>query len=151
MAALVISVYKNDDFSMSEFNKYREFIEEQDVDVIRKLGIILRIAESLDRSKSSCVTGIVCDVLGDSVIMKTEIVSDADLEIKEAKTAAQDFKRVFKKNLDILYTNCRDVLDIRKRICGLTPEPKVRIIYNLARSRSLRRKRRIFKIICRRF
>ena len=102
MAALVISVYKNDDFSMSEFNKYREFIEEQDVDVIRKLGIILRIAESLDRSKSSCVTGIVCDVLGDSVIMKTEIVSDADLEIKEAKTAAQDFKRVFKKNLDIL-------------------------------------------------
>ena len=102
MAALVISIYKNDDFSISEFNKYREFIDEQDVDVIRKLGIMLRIAESLDRSMSSCVTGIVCDVLGDSVIMKTEIVSDADLEIKEAKTAAQDFKRVFKKNLDIL-------------------------------------------------
>ena len=102
MAALVISIYKNDDFSMSEFNKYREFIDEQDVDVIRKLGIMLRIAESLDRSMSACVSGIVCDVLGDSVIMKTEIVSDADLEIKEAKTAAQDFKRVFKKNLDIL-------------------------------------------------
>jgi len=102
MAALVLSIYKNDDFTMSEFNKYREFIDEQDVDVIRKLGIILRIAESLDRSKSSCVSGIVCDVLGDSVIMKTEIVSDADLEIKEAKTTAQDFKRVFKKNLDIL-------------------------------------------------
>ncbi|MBR1891547.1 MAG: Ppx/GppA family phosphatase [Clostridia bacterium] len=102
MAALVISIYKNDDFSMSEFNKYREFMNEQDVDVIRKLGIMMRIAESLDRSKSGCVSGIVCDVLGDSVIMKTEIVSDADLEIKEAKTAAQDFRRVFKKNLDIL-------------------------------------------------
>lgn len=102
MAALVISIYKNDDFSMSEFNKYREFMTEQDVDVIRKLGIMLRIAESLDRSMSGCVSGIVCDVLGDSVIMKTEIVSDADLEIKEAKTAAQDFRRVFKKNLDIL-------------------------------------------------
>ena len=102
MAALVISIYKNDDFTMNEFNKYREFITEQDVDVIRKLGIILRIAESLDRSMSGCVSGVVCDVLGDSVIMKTEIVSDADLEIKQAKTAAQDFKRVFKKNLDIL-------------------------------------------------
>ena len=102
MAALVISIYKNDDFSMSEFNKYREFISEPDVDVIRKLGIMLRIAESLDRSMSSCVSGIVCDVLGDSVIMKTELVNPADLEIKEAKTAAQDFKRVFKKNLDIL-------------------------------------------------
>ncbi len=102
MAALVISIYKNDDFSMSELVKYKEFITEEDVDVIRKLGIMLRIAESLDRSMSGCVTGIVCDVLGDSVIMKTEIVSDATLEIKEAQTADQDFKRIFKKKIDIL-------------------------------------------------
>ncbi len=102
MAALVVSIYKNDDFSMSELVKYKEFITEDDVDVIRKLGIMLRIAESLDRSMSGCVTGIVCDVLGDSVIMKTEIVSDATLEIKEAQTADQDFKRIFKKKIDIL-------------------------------------------------
>ena len=102
LAALVISVYKNDDFSMSELVKYKEFITEADVEVIRKLGVMLRIAESLDRSMSGCVTGIVCDVLGDSVIMKTELAGDASLEIKEAKTVAQDFKRIFKKNLDIL-------------------------------------------------
>ena len=102
MAALVILVYKNDDFSMNELVKYKEFIEESDVDVIRKLAIMLRIAESLDRSMSGCVSGIVCDVLGDSVIMKTEKVGDASLEIGEAKTADQDFKRIFKKKLDIL-------------------------------------------------
>ncbi len=102
LAALVISVYKNDDFSMSELVRYKEFITEADVEVIRKLGVMLRIAESLDRSMSGCVTGIVCDVLGDSVIMKTELAGDASLEIKEAKTVAQDFKRIFKKNLDIL-------------------------------------------------
>ncbi len=102
MAALVVSVYKNDDFTVNEFNRFKEFITEPDVDVIRKLAVMLRIAESLDRSMSGNVSGIVCDVLGDSVIMKTEIVGDADLEIKEAKTAGQDFKRIFKKNLDIL-------------------------------------------------
>ena len=102
MAALVISIYKNDDFSMNELVRFKEFISEEDVDVIRKLGVILRIAESLDRSMSGCVNGVVCDVLGDSVIMKTEIVGDASLEIKEAKTADQDFKRIFKKKLDIL-------------------------------------------------
>ena len=51
---------------------------------------------------SGCVSGVVCDVLGDSVIMNTEIVGAASLEIKEAKTADQDFKRIFKKKLDIL-------------------------------------------------
>ena len=102
LAALVISVYKNDDFSQNELIKFKEFISESDVEIIRKLGIILRIAESLDRSMSSCVTEISCDVLGDSVIMKTTLDGDASLEIKEALTAGQDFKRIFKKNLDIL-------------------------------------------------
>ena len=102
LAALVISVYKNDDFSMNELIKFKEFITEEDVVIIRKLGIILRIAESLDRSMSGCVKSISCDVLGDAVIMKTEIDGDASLEIKEAMTAGQDFRRIFKKNLDIL-------------------------------------------------
>lgn len=102
LAALVISVYKNDDFSMNELIKFKEFISESDVEIIRKLAIILRIAESLDRSMSGCVAGITCDVLGDSVIMKTETNGDASLEIKEAMTAGQDFRRIFKKNLDIL-------------------------------------------------
>lgn len=102
LAALVISVYKNDDFSQNELIKFKEFIAEEDVEIIRKLGIILRIAESLDRSMSSCVTEISCDVLGDSVIMKTTLDGDATLEIKEALTAGQDFKRIFRKNLDIL-------------------------------------------------
>lgn len=102
LAALVISVYKNDDLSMNELIRFKEFISEPDVEIIRKLGIILRIAESLDRSMSGCVKTITCDVLGDSVIMKTEIEGDASLEIKEAMTAGQDFRRIFKKNLDIL-------------------------------------------------
>ena len=87
---------------MNELVKYKEFISESDVEVIRKLAVMLRIAESLDRSMSGCVSGIVCDVLGDSVIMKTELTGDASLEIGEAKTADQDFKRIFKKKLDIL-------------------------------------------------
>lgn len=102
LAALVIAIYKNDDLSMNDLVKFKEFINESDVELIRKLGIILRISESLDRSMSGVVTGITCDVLGDSVIMKTELDGDASLEIKEAMTAGQDFKRIFKKNLDIL-------------------------------------------------
>lgn len=102
LASLVASVHANDDFSMSDLVKYKAFIGEEDVDAIRKLGIMLRIAESLDRSMASVVQTINCDVLGDSVIMKTEVDGDASLEIKAALSAAVDFRRIFKKNLEIL-------------------------------------------------
>lgn len=102
MAAMVASVYKNDEFSMSDLARFKAYISEEDVDAIRKLGIMLRIAESLDRSMSSCVQVINCDVLGDSVIMKTEVDGDASLEIKDALSASFDFRRIFKKNLEIL-------------------------------------------------
>ena len=87
---------------MSDLARYKAYITEDDVDAIRKLGIMLRIAESLDRSMSSCVKTINCDVLGDSVIMKTEVDGDASLEIKDALNASFDFRRIFKKNLEIL-------------------------------------------------
>ena len=48
------------------------------------------------------VTGINCDVLGDSVIMKTELAGDAALEIRQAMEVGPEFKRTFKKNLEIL-------------------------------------------------
>ena len=102
LASLVAAAHKNDELQMSDIVRYKEFIGEEDVDAIRKLGIMLRIAESLDRSMSGCVLGLNCDVLGDSVIMKTEVDGDASLEIKDALNAANDFRRIFRKNLEIL-------------------------------------------------
>ena len=56
----------------------------------------------MDRSSSGCVKGINCDVLGDSVIMKTEVEGDASLEIRDALTANSEFRKSFRKNLEIL-------------------------------------------------
>ena len=81
---------------------YKDIVSEEDLDVVKKLGVLLRIAESLDRSGLGMVTGINCDVLGDSVIMKTELAGDAALEIRQAMAASGEFKRAFKKNLEIL-------------------------------------------------
>ena len=77
-------------------------LTEEDLEAVRKLGVMLRIAESLDRSSSGCVKGINCDVLGDSVIMKTEVEGDASLEIRDALTANSEFRKSFRKNLEIL-------------------------------------------------
>ena len=51
---------------------------------------------------SGLITGINCDVLGDSVIMKTETEGDASLEIKDALSSSNEFRRAYGKNLEIL-------------------------------------------------
>lgn len=102
MASFVAGGHRKSDFNDADMLKYRVMFTEDDVDAIKKLSVILRIAESFDRSMSGLITGINCDVLGDSVIMKTETEGDCSLEIKDALTGASEFKRAYKKNLEIL-------------------------------------------------
>ena len=102
LAAFVAGCHKKEDVAAAEWAKYKDIVHEEDLEAVRKLGVMLRIAESLDRSSSGCVKGINCDVLGDSVIMKTEVEGDASLEIRDALTANSEFRKSFRKNLEIL-------------------------------------------------
>jgi len=102
LAAFVAGCHHQEDILSSDWAKYKDIVEEEDLDVVRKLGVLLRIAEGLDRSGQGVVKGINCDVLGDSVIMKTEVAGDAVLEITQAMKANAEFRRTFKKNLEIL-------------------------------------------------
>ena len=102
LAAFVAGCHNHEDVPLAEWQKYKDIVTEEDLDAVKKLGVLLRIAESLDRSECGMVTGINCDVLGDSVIMKTIVAGDAALEIRDAEAANPEFKRAFKKNLEIL-------------------------------------------------
>ena len=102
LAAFVAGCQRKEDVNAAEWARYKDVVAEEDVDVVKKLGVLLRIAESLARSRAGAVSGINCDVLGDSVIMKTETDGDCSLEIKDALTAASEFKRAYGKNLEIL-------------------------------------------------
>ena len=93
---------KGSDIDELELAKYKDIITPDDVQCIRKLAVILRIAESFDRSMSGLIQGLKCDVLGDSVIIKTESESDCTLEVKDALTAATEFKAAYGKHLEIL-------------------------------------------------
>jgi len=102
LAAFVASAHRKDGFQAAEWLKYKDITFEEDLVAVRKLGVILRIAESLDRSMGSSVKVINCDVLGDSVIMKTEVEGDCSLEVKDALTSQAEFLKAFRKNLEIL-------------------------------------------------
>lgn len=102
MASFVVANTVIEDINVAEWSRYRDLVNDEDVDAVRKMGIMLRLANSFDRSLSSVVKGINCDILGDSVIMKTEVEGDATLEIDTAMETASDFRKIFKKNLEIL-------------------------------------------------
>ena len=102
LAAFTACCHKKEDIKLYEWSRYKDILQEDDIEIVKRLGIMLRIAESLDRAMSGTVKSINCDILGDSVIMKTEVDGDASLEIREAMRASGEFKRAFHKNLEIL-------------------------------------------------
>lgn len=102
LAAFVTDVYNKEEFSHTDWSRYNTILSPEDVEAVRKLSVILRLAVALDFGMRSAVTEVTCDVLGDSVIMKTELNGDAGLELNAANAVALDFKKVFKKNLEIL-------------------------------------------------
>ncbi len=102
LAAFVAQGARREEFSMQDWNRFKDMLKEEDLVAVMRLGVILRIAESLDRSQQSVIKSLNCDVLGDSVIMKTEVEGDASLEIRDALNAGGEFARAFKKNLEIL-------------------------------------------------
>lgn len=102
LAAFTACCHKKEDINAYEWARYRDILHEDDIEIVKRLGVILRIAESLDRSMSGSVKSINCDILGDSVIMKTEVDGDASLEIRDALASGTEFRKSFHKNLEIL-------------------------------------------------
>ena len=102
LAAFTACCHKKEDINMADWARYKDIVSEDDLEVVKKLGVMLRIAESLDREHAGSIKSINCDILGDSVIMKTEVDGDATLEIRNAMTASTEFRKSFHKNLEIL-------------------------------------------------
>ena len=104
MAAFIAAAQKTGDPFIPEFDRYKSMFTLEELDAIFKLGVILKIAESFDRSEGALIKNITCDVLGASVILQTETVEGADisLEIQDAMMCSGEFLKAFKKTLVIL-------------------------------------------------
>ncbi len=102
LAAFVASLHQGGEIPMSEWVKYKDILQEGDLPAVMKLGEILRLAEAFDRTKNSVIVDISCDILGDSVIMKTIATGDNTYEIQKALESCKEFEKYFNKKLEIL-------------------------------------------------
>ena len=102
LAGFVASLHHGENLNLSDYINFNSILLPEDAEAVQKLGIILQIAESLDKSMSNIITGLTCDILGDSVIFKTEAEVDKTFELQEANLAGKNFLKFFKKRLEIL-------------------------------------------------
>lgn len=102
LAAFVASSQNVDDFSLNDWVRYKDLVTDEDVDAVKKLAVIIKMASMMNITNSNSIKDVACDVLGDTVILKTEVERDAKLEISQAMSIAGDFKKVYSKNLQIL-------------------------------------------------
>src|SRR5690606_3111453 len=102
LAAIVAGLHYKDGLESLDMAKYLTMLTEEDLEAAKKLGVIVSIAECFDRSCGGVITGLTCDVLGDSVILKTKTAGDCRLEISGAKEALPEFRDACSKNLEIL-------------------------------------------------
>lgn len=102
IAAFICLCQELDNFSLADWMKYKDILTEEDLDAVRKLGVIVKLANALNASKKPIIADIICDILGDSIIMKTVVEGDASFEILEGMKVASDYRKVFKKSLQII-------------------------------------------------
>ncbi len=102
LAAFVAASQNVDDFSLNEWVRYKDLVTDEDMDAVKKLAIIIKMSNMMNITNSNSIKDVACDVLGDTVILKTEVERDATLEISQAMSISGDFKKVYGKNLQIL-------------------------------------------------
>jgi len=101
--AAFVAISKNfDNFNLSEWVRYKEYLTEEDLAAVKKLSVILKVAHSLDITGFGLVNDISCDILGDSVIMKTIVDGNAFFKINYTMLCGAEFKKAFGKNLEVL-------------------------------------------------
>ena len=102
MAAFVVANQNSDNFSLSDWVRYKDILGDEDASAVKKLGLLVKLATLLNVTGGNAVKDIACDILGDTVILKTTVEKDASLEISQAMSIAGDLKKVYGKNLQIL-------------------------------------------------
>lgn len=99
MAAFIASRHRKDKLNISE-SKYSSMISLEDVEIIEKLGCILKISEALDRRLDGSIRDVSVTIDEDQV--RLELLTDIDnLELEKNNLSAVEkpFLKVFDKKL----------------------------------------------------
>ncbi len=100
LSALCAASHRNNNFEVP-LPKYSALINKLDIYNIEKLGVLLKISESLDRNLVGSIFDIEIKVDNDVVNIGLYSFNNIDLEIRQALRSSEIFKYTYGKNLNI--------------------------------------------------
>lgn len=100
MSAAIAASHRNNSYHIA-LPQFSSIINRMDFKIIEELGVIVKIAEGLDRSLSGAVENLDVYINEDNVIIQLYSCLNLDLEISQALRASDKFKEVYEKNLII--------------------------------------------------
>lgn len=98
MSAYIASFHRKNN-SYVDFEKYSYLLNKRDIVIIEKLGIILKLSESLDKRMDNVVKNIDFTITDTEVIMDLSASTYPDMELRDAELLLSEFKRVIGRNL----------------------------------------------------
>ncbi|RCW46332.1 MULTISPECIES: exopolyphosphatase [unclassified Halanaerobium] len=106
LAAYISASHRHNKYSLHKYNLNRKNFKDiinlkgEDKELIRKAGIILEIAESLDLNRKGLVEKVEININEDSIIFNVFSEYDLQLEIEDAFEAAGGFETLFSKMIE---------------------------------------------------
>lgn len=98
MSAYIASFHRKNN-SYVDFEKYSYLLNERDIVIIEKLGMILKLSESLDKRMDNVVKNIDFTITDTEVIMDLSASTYPDMELRDAELLLSEFKRVIGRDL----------------------------------------------------
>jgi len=71
LAAAIAASHSDEDFKEDWQTRYEKILLPGDIELWKKLSVFLKLAECLDRSEMSVIKALECQILGDTVKIRT--------------------------------------------------------------------------------
>jgi exopolyphosphatase/guanosine-5'-triphosphate,3'-diphosphate pyrophosphatase len=97
MVSYLVAAHSASGSPFKRWPDYRFFLNAQDEEIVGKLGVILRLAEALDRTESGQIRSIQCrfNASQREVYFIPDALASGDFEIRKAAAVLPDFEKAF--------------------------------------------------------
>ncbi|WP_058485974.1 Ppx/GppA phosphatase family protein [Defluviitalea phaphyphila] len=100
MCAFIVGMHRNTDLK-KDWRNFKIIINKNDYEIIKKLSLLVKIAEKLDRSEYGNVEDIICNITKKNIVMTLKTNSTSELEIASIMKNEKDFEKIFDRTLII--------------------------------------------------
>ncbi len=101
LSAFLVGMHRLEEFKV-DWRKYDGIISERDYESIKKLSIILKIAENLDRSEDGFIESVKCLVNDDSIQIMLKSRHDTNLQAFAVSKNRKAFAKMFDRKLEVM-------------------------------------------------